>query len=161
MVKQYKNDMQSAKIESSRSRLYKVSDPVQLAKIFFPMKSAKQKRASFLAIMYEIRNASLQKARPSKLNKIPKKYDLNETCYFEARAKMQRMGLIAKYTGYWTFSNRFENAWIDFFKKLEAIRYPAADSTERGNEFIFIENAKIENINKQVRKKKDRYADDD
>jgi len=160
MVKRYKNDKNSAKIEASRSRLEKVSDPTQLSKIFFPMKSAKQKRAAFLAIIYEIRNSSLQKAWPNKLNKIPKKYNINKTCYFEARAKMHRIGLIAKYTGYWTFSDRFENAWKKFITKLESLRYPAENRFERGNELIFIENAKREDIYEQIRKKKDRYADD-
>lgn len=161
MVKRYKNDKNSSKIEASRSRLEKVSDPVQLSKIFFPMRSAKQKRAAFLAIIYEIRNSSLQKARPNKLNKIPKKYGINKTCYFEARAKMHRIGLVAKYTGYWTFSDRFKSAWEKFIIKIEALRYPASDSIERGNELVFIENAKREDIYQQSWKKKDRYADED
>ena len=47
----------SAKIEINKDKIYRISDPVQLAEIFFPSKNAHQRRAAFLAILFEIKNS--------------------------------------------------------------------------------------------------------
>ena len=141
------------KIDVARDKLYKINDPVQLSKIFFPNNDAKQKRAAFLAIIFEIRNSSYQKARPYKLNKIPKKYDINKSSFFKARSKMQRIGLIAKSAGYWKFSDGFTNAIQILIERLTSIRHPASSLSEDGLEGIYIETAKVESIYQQLRKK--------
>ena len=152
MVKEYKVDKQTVKIEANYDRIAAVSDPVQLSKIFFPQKGAYQERASFLAIMYEIRNSRLQKAWPEKINKIPKKYGIDRRSFDKCRAKLKKIGLISKYSGCWGFSDNFKKSMVKLIGEIEALRYPPPDNLEKGNELIFIESAKGEPIYQQIRK---------
>lgn len=153
----YKITEGSSTIDASIDRIHKAFDPVQLSKIFFPSNDAKQKRASFLAIMFEIRNAKKQKKKD--LNHIPKKYGINESSFFKARAKMTRLGLISRSRGYWIFSIRFKNAFEVLIGKIESLRYPAASVEEEGLEMIYVESAKTENIYRQIRKVQEKEED--
>ena len=153
MVKEYKVDKHTVKIEANSDRIAAVSDPVQISKIIFPQKGAYQKRAAFLAIMYEIRNSRLQKAWPEKLNKLPKKHRLDRKSFDQCRAKLNKMGIISKHSGCWGFSDNFKKSMEKLITEIEALRYPPPDRLEKGNELIFIESAKGEPIYQQIRKK--------
>jgi hypothetical protein len=160
MVKEYNIDKQTVKIEANHSRIAAVSDPVQLSKIFFPQKGAYQERAAFLAIMYEIRNSRLQKAWPEKINRIPKKWGIDRRSFDKCRAKLNKIGLISKSSGYWRFSDRFKKSMDALIMHVESLRYPSTDNIENGNELIFIESAKGEPIYRQIRKR-NKYAKDE
>jgi hypothetical protein len=92
----------SAKIEVNKDKIYRISDPVQLTEIFFPAKNAQQRRAAFLAILFDIKNAPDQ--RLDTTDHIAEKYSLSQSAITKARAKMSRLGLIRKREGHWIFS---------------------------------------------------------
>ena len=158
MVKEYKVDEHTVKIEANYDRIAAVSDPVQLSKIIFPQKGAFQERASFLSIMREIRNSRLQRAWPERINKIPKKYNIDRRSFAKCRAKLKKMGIIAQYSGCWGFSDKFKKSMESLINHIESLRYPPSDNMEKGNELIFIESAKGEPIYQQIRKH-DKYKD--
>jgi hypothetical protein len=143
----------STKINADNKKIYKVSDPVELSRLFFPNNNAKHKRAAFLAIMYEIRNSSYKKARPTKLNKIPKKYEINKASYYKARAKMAKLGIISKASGYWKFIDGFRNAMSHLIKELDALKYPAETLLEEATEYANVQTAKEDELYLDEKKK--------
>ena len=68
MRKKRKNLMRqtrvSDKIIANKDKIYRISDPIQLAEIFYPAKNAGHRRAAFLAIFFEIKNAKDQRLVP-------------------------------------------------------------------------------------------------
>ena len=130
----------SAKIEINKDKIYRISDPVQLAEIFFPSKNAHQRRAAFLAILFEIKNSPNQ--RLDTTDHIAKKYALSQSALTKARTKMTRIGLIRKRGGYWIFSTVFARTLENLVKKIEAHQAPAQTKDERDREKFFVEMAK-------------------
>ena len=105
----------SSKIEINKDRIYRVSDPIQLAEIFFPSKNAYRKRAAFLAVFFEIKNARSQRLETT--DHISQKYELSQSSITKARTKMTRIGLIRKREGFWIFSTVFAKSMDNLAKK--------------------------------------------
>ncbi len=155
----HKKRPSSTRIEAARDKIYKANDPVRLAMIFFPKRDAREMRTTFLAIYYEIRKA--RNKRIATLNHIPSKYEINMTCFLKARSKMARLGLITKYGGYWTFSDRFQYALLDLIKKVSELEIPPSTIDEENMELTFIASAKREIVPEQLRIRRDDTEDDD
>ena len=130
----------STKIEINKDRIYRISDPIQLAETFFPAKNAHQKRAAFLAIFFEIKNAKDQKLDTT--NHIAEKYGLGQSSITKARTKMTRIGLIRKRDGYWLFSTVFCKSLDNLIQKIRAYQIIVHNSEERDREKLFVEMAK-------------------
>jgi len=130
----------STKIEINKDKIYRISDPIQLAEIFFPAKNANRKRAAFLAILFEIKNAKDRKL--DKTDHIAKEYGLNQSSITKARTKMSRTGLIRKRDGYWIFSSVFRKTLNNLTTKIEAFQTPAQNDQEKKRERFYVEMAK-------------------
>lgn len=131
----------SDKIIANYNRIYKIDDPEQLAWIFFPAKNAKHRRAAFIAIFFELRNAKDQ--RLDSFDHIADKFDLSTSAVWKARSKMTRIGLIRKREGYWHFSTVFARSIEKLIEHLEAYQTPVSHE-DREKVFIYIEIAKGE-----------------
>ena len=156
--KKFKDRTFSAKIEASRDRIFRINDIVRLSKIFFPHKSAYQKRSAFVAIFIEIRNAPDQRIRS--LDNIPDQYKINQACFIKTRAKLTRIGLISIYDGQWGFSQKFKNSMIRLFDEIEKHQIPAETVHDRNMEKTFVEVAKTEPVYEQLRKKQEPDSDE-
>jgi len=130
----------STKIEINKDKIYRISDPIQLAEIFFPAKNAHQKRAAFLAIFFEIKNAKDQKLDTT--DHIANTYGLSQSSVTKARTKMTRIGLIRKRDGYWIYSSVFGKSLRNLLTKIEAYQLPAQTDQEEDRERVYIEIAK-------------------
>ena len=130
----------STKFEANKDKIYRISDPIQLAEIFFPSKNAHQKRAAFLAIFFEIKNARNQRLETT--DYIAKGYELSQSAVTKARTKMSRIGLIRKREGYWIFSTVFFKTLENLSNKIEAYQVPAQNTEEYERERLFVEIAK-------------------
>jgi len=130
----------SAKIEINKDRIYRISDPIQLAEIFFPSKNARQRRAAFLAILLEIKNSPNQRLNTT--DHIAKKYSLSQSALTKARTKMTRIGLIRKREGYWIFSTVFLKTIESLCEKIKAYQAPAQNRDQIDRERLFVEIAK-------------------
>ncbi len=130
----------STKIEINKDKIYRISDPIQLAEIFFPSKNANQRRAAFLSIFFEIKNAPHQRLNTT--DSIAKKYNLSQSAITKARTKMTRIGLIRKREGYWIFSTIFLKAIESLGQKLKANQAPAQNRDQIDRERLFVEIAK-------------------
>lgn len=130
----------STKIEINKDRIYRISDPIQLAEIFFPAKNAHQKRAAFLAIFFEIKNAKDQKLDTT--DHIAEKYGLGQSSVTKARAKMTRIGLIRKRDGYWIYSSVFGKTLKNLISKIEAYQIPSKTIQKKDRERFYVEMAR-------------------
>jgi predicted transcriptional regulator len=117
-----------------------VSDPIQLAEIFFPSKNAYRKRAAFLAVFFEIKNAQNQRLETT--DHIAQKYDLRQSSITKARTKMTRIGLIRKREGFWIFSTVFAKSMDNLAKTIEIYKTAANHKDDRERERMFVEMAK-------------------
>ena len=129
----------SAKIEINKDKIYRISDPIQLAEIFFPAKNAHQKRAAFLAIFFEIKNARDKKLDTT--DHIANTYGLSQSSVTKARTKMSRIGLIRKRDGYWIYSSVFGKTLNNLITKLEVYQKPAQTKQEASRERLYVEMA--------------------
>jgi len=130
----------SDKIEANKDKIYRISDPIQFAEAFYPAKNANQRRAAFLAIFFEIKNARDQ--RLDSTDHIAEEYKISQSAINKARTKMSRLGLIRKREGYWIFSTVFANSLRNLISKIESYQMPARNSDERAKERLFVELAK-------------------
>ena len=130
----------STKIEVNKDKIYRISDPIQLAEIFFPSKNAHQRRAAFLSIFFEIKNSPKQ--RLDTTDHIAKKYALSQSALTKARTKMTRIGLIRKRKSYWIFSTAFLKAIEGLCEKIKAYQTPAQNQNQIDRERLFVEIAK-------------------
>ena len=130
----------STKIEVNKDKIYRISDPIQLTEIFFPSKNANQRRAAFLAIFFEIKNAPHR--RLTTTDHIGNEYSISQSAVTKARAKMNRIGLVRKRDGYWIFSTVFAKSMGNLVKKIEAHQVPAQTKDEKDREKLFVEMAK-------------------
>lgn len=130
----------SAKIEVNKDKIHRISDAIQLAEIFFPSKNAGQRRAAFLAIFFEIKNAPHQ--RLGTTDHIGKEYGISQSALTKARTKMTRIGLIRKRDGYWVFSATFFKTLEGLCEKIKAYQTPAQSREQVERERLFIEIAK-------------------
>ncbi|RJR23645.1 MAG: hypothetical protein C4582_05280 [Desulfobacteraceae bacterium] len=130
----------STKIEVNKDKIYRISDPIQLAEIFFSAKNAHHKRAAFLAIFFEINNAKNQKLYTT--DHIAEKYGLAQSSITKARTKMTRIGLIRKRDGYWIYSSVFGKTLRNLLSKIETYQIPVQTDQEKDRERFFIKMAK-------------------
>jgi len=131
----------SAKIEINKDKIYRISDPIQLAEIFFPSKNAHQRRAAFLAILFEIKNSPNQRLNTT--DSIAKKYSLSQSALTKVRTKMTRIGLIRKREGYWIFFNGFpKDDREPLRKKSKHTKLRPRTGTKSTRERLFVEIAK-------------------
>jgi hypothetical protein len=130
----------STKIEGNKDKIYRISDPIQLAEIFFPPKNAHRKRAAFLAIFFEIKNTRDQKLDTT--DHIASVYGLSPSSLTKARIKMSRIGLIRKRDGYWIYSSVFGKTLKNLTTKLDAHQIPAQTDQEIKRERLYVEMAK-------------------
>jgi len=130
----------SAKIEVNKDKIYRISDPIQLAEVFFPSKNANQRRAAFLSIFFEIKNAPHQRLVTT--DHIGKEYGISQSVVTKARAKMTRIGLIRKRGGYWIFSTTFFTTLDNLSEKVKIYQTPAQNTDETERERLFVELAK-------------------
>ena len=130
----------SAKIEINKDKIYRISDPIQLAEVFFPQKNACRKRAAFLAILFEIKNVKDQRLLTT--DHIAKAYGLSRSAVTKARTKMSRIGLVRKREGYWIFSTVFAKSLRNLVRKIEAFQISTQRVEERERERLFVEMAK-------------------
>lgn len=130
----------SAKIEVNKDKIYRISDPIQLAEIFFPSKNANQRRAAFLAIFFEIKNAPQQRLYTT--DHIAKVYKISQPVITKVRTKMTRIGLIRKREDYWIFSATFANTLEGLCKRINAYQTPAQNRGQLEREQLFVEIAK-------------------
>ena len=135
----------SSKIEINKDRIYRVSDPIQLAEIFFSSKNAHKKRAAFLAVFFEMKNARSQRLETT--DHIAQKYELSQSSITKARTKMTRIGLIRKREGFWIFSTVFTKTLGNLAKKIEIYKTPASHKDDRERERMFVEMAKGQSLN--------------
>jgi len=136
----------SDKIIANYNKLYKIDDPEQLAWIFFPSKNAAHRRAAFIAIFFELRNARDQHLESFEF--IADKYGLSASAVWKARTKMSRIGLIRKREGLWHFSTVFANALEKLIEHLESYQTPVPHE-DRNKVFIYVEVAKGEEKDKK------------
>ena len=130
----------SDKIEINKAKIYRISDPIQLATVFYPAKNANLKRAAFLAIFFELKNTRGQKLGTTA--EIHEKYNLSRSGVVKVRVKMVRIGLICKRDGYWRFSSSFFNALERLTNIIDKMQMPAQSQDERDKEKTFVEIAK-------------------
>ena len=130
----------STKIEANKDKIYRISDPIQLAEIFFPAKNAYQKRAAFLAIFFEIKNGRDQKLETT--DHIANTYELSPSSVTKARSKMSRLGLIRKREGCWIFSTVFTRTLNILAEKVQTYKSPTHTGEERERELLFVQIAK-------------------
>ena len=130
----------SAKIEINKDKIYRISDPIQLAEIFFPAKNAHRKRAAFLAIFFEIKNARNQKLDTT--DHIANTYGISQSSVTKARTKMTRIGLIRKRDGYWIYSSVFGKTLKNLISKIEAYQIPSQTDQEKDREKFYVEMAR-------------------
>ena len=147
--KQYKDTSAATTIDADHHKLHTANDPGRLAMIFFPHNSAKMKRAAFLAIFFELRNAAGQRLQT--LNHIPDKYGISHSCFTKARAKMKRIGLISQSQGDWIFSGVFEGGLSKLMDHIDSLKRPAMNSQEREMESFYVEATKSIETLKQWR----------
>lgn len=140
--KKLKRTKYSDKIEVNVNKVYAISDILQLAATFFPAKNATHRRAAFIAIWNEIKNAPDQKL-PS-FEEIPGKYDLSNSAIKKSWQKMYRIGLIHRSRYGWGFSSRFKNTLEKLLEKLELYKIPVANLTQKKGEMIWVGLAKGE-----------------
>jgi len=129
----------SDKIEINRSKVYTIRDPIQLAYIFYPHKTANLKRAAFLAIFFEMKNAPKQRLEST--DHIAEKYGLSQSSITKVRAKMTRIGLIRKVGYYWIFSSILKNTLLKLLEVIELYKTPA-ERTQLEREMMYIDIAK-------------------
>jgi len=129
----------SDRINVNKGRIYRISDPIQLAEVFYPAKNAHQRRATFLAILFEIKNARDQRLETTV--HIPEKYGLPAPIISKVRAKMTRIGLIRKYQDAWILSSTFYSTLEALAEKVRVYQTPAQNREEREREEAFIEIA--------------------
>jgi DNA-binding transcriptional regulator YhcF (GntR family) len=130
----------SDKIEANKEKIYRMSDPIQLAEVFYAAKNAHQRRAAFLGIFFEIKNAEGQNLDST--DHIADKYGLSQSSVTKARRKMSRLGLIRKREGCWIFSTVFCNALDRLKEKISQYQYPSISKEQRELERMYIEVAK-------------------
>ena len=130
----------SDKIEVNKDRIYRISDPIQLAEVFYPAQNAHQRRAAFLAIFFEIKNAAGQKLDST--DHIAGEYGLSQSSVTKARTKMSRLGLIRKRDGVWIFSTVFCNALDRLKEKISEYQYPSRTKERQDLEKLYIEIVK-------------------
>lgn len=138
-----------ARIEFNSNKIYRISDPIQLAECFYPQKNAYLKRAAFLAILFEIKNSRDQ--RIISLEHIPSKYDLSKTTVAKVRAKMVRLGLIRRYQEQWIFSTVFFSTLDKLKEKISLYQNPAASRNQLDLEAAYINMAKGANDGKKTK----------
>jgi hypothetical protein len=146
MRKKRKNLMRqtrvSDKIIANKDKIYRISDPIQLAEIFYPAKNAGHRRAAFLAIFFEIKNAKGQRLEST--DYISEKYKISQSSINKARTKMSRLGLIRKREGYWIFSTVFFNTLDKLKEKVMDHQYPAQTKEQIELEKMYVEMVKGE-----------------
>jgi hypothetical protein len=130
----------STKIEANKDKIYRISDPIQLAEVFFPARNAHNRRAAFLAIMIEIKDAKDQRLETT--DHIAREYGLSQSSITKARTKMSRIGLIRKHEGYWIFSTVFAKSLESLVNKLNTYQAPSCSSEEFDRQRAFVEMAK-------------------
>ena len=130
----------SDKIEVNKDRIYRIADPIQLAEVFYPAKNAHQRRAAFLAIFFEVKNAQDQKLDST--DHIACKYGISQSSITKARTKMSRLGLIRKREGFWIFSTVFFNVLDKLKDKIGEYQYPLKTMERQELERTYIELAK-------------------
>ena len=145
---------QSDKIEVNRHRMYRVTDPLQFAYLFYPAKNASHRRAAFLAIFFEIKNAPNQ--RVEHLEHIAPKYGLSQSTVTKARVKMSRLGLIIKQNKGWQFSSVFRNTLEKLIEHVERFKTPVERPSQLQGEAMYIDIAKNENT-KRAKEPKDNF----
>jgi hypothetical protein len=132
----------SDKIIANKDKIYRISDPIQLAEIFYPAKNAGHRRAAFLGIFFEIKNAKGQGLEST--DYISEKYDLSQSSINKARTKMSRIGLIRKREGYWIFSTVFFNTLQKLMDKVTDFQHPAQTKEQTELEKMYVELTKGE-----------------
>jgi len=146
MRKKRKNQIRqnkvSDKIIANKDKIYRISDPIQLAEIFYPAKNANQRRAAFLAIFFEIKNS--RDRRLESTDHISEKYNLSQSSINKARTKMSRLGLIRKREGYWIFSTVFFNTLDKLKEKVVDYQYSALTKEQIELEKMYVEMTKGE-----------------
>ena len=149
----YKKKTHSDKIEVNRYKMYRITDPIQFAYLFYPARNAAHRRAAFLAIYFEIKNAPEQ--RLYSLDHIPDKYGLSVSTVQKARVKMSRIGLIVRYRNGWQFSSVFRNTLEKLIELTEHFRAPVERPSQLQGEAMYVEMAKGEN--KKDEESKDQF----
>jgi len=130
----------SDKIIANKDKIYRISDPIQFAEIFYPAKNAKKRRAAFLAILFEIKNSRGQRLEST--DHITDKYSLSQSAINKARTKMSRLGIIRKRDGYWIFSTVFFSTLDKLKENVSNYQYPAQTKKQHKLEDVYIEIAK-------------------
>jgi len=142
----YTKKTQSDKIEVNRHKMYRVNDPLQFAYLFYPAKNAAHRRAAFLAIFFEIKNAPKQ--RVEHFEYIAQKYGLSQSTVTKARVKMSRLGLIIKQNEGWQFSSVFRNTLEKLIEHVERFKAQVEKPSQIQGEYMYIDIAKSENTKK-------------
>ena len=142
----------SDKIAIDPYRIYRITDLVQFANLFFPDKRADSLRAAFLAILVELKNSRFQNLTSQEMDKIPQIHDLPHPAMCKARAKMTRLGLIKKIsdgktTVAYELSNSFTYALTRLTEHIQTFTTPALQKYQQDLESQYIQIAKNEHIN--------------
>ena len=156
---EYKRKICSDKVEINRYKMYRITDPLQFAHLFYPAKNASKRRAAFLAIYFEIKNAEDQKL--DSLDHIPDKYGLSVSTVQKARVKMSRIGLIVKQRYGWQFSSIFRNTLEKLIELTEFYKSPIERPSQLIGETMWIKMAKGEDKKDQESDGKFTFGSDD
>lgn len=130
----------STKIEINKDRIYRTNDLEEFARVFFPHKNARQKRAAFMAIFCTLKNSSHKKITTTDM--IASEYGLSQSAITKARSKMVKIGLIVRRQGFWQFSSVFARTLQNLTEKLESFKSPAETRDQLDKEHMMIEIAK-------------------
>ena len=126
----------STKIELNHSKIVKLEDLDELAKVLFP--GNKSHQVAFLAIFVELKWAPEQFL--STLERIADKHNISRRTLETVRAKMRRLGIIDHVSrfnrkhGYregWVFSKRCEHSLEDLSKHVTKAKAPRSPSQEQ------------------------------
>ena len=134
--------MPSTKIELNHSKIARIQDLDELARILFP--SNKSQQRIFLAIFIEIKYAPV--GMLPTLRPLCDQYGFTPRMLETVRAKMRRLGIIDhvsrfnKAYGYregWVFSSHFGNALLKLTGVLVELKERKDDSREKKDRDVF------------------------
>jgi hypothetical protein len=129
-----------AKIELDHNRIRRVNDVHDLSCLFFPQKAAHSLRASFIAILIEIKNNPDHKLADTAY--IAREYGLTLPSVCKARSRMRKFGLIDYRDGYWQLSSRFHKALDTLSEKITNLGEPALTKEHIRKDRFMVELAK-------------------
>ena len=106
-----------SRIDVGYNKIFRSVDLYELSFLFFPQKSAKMLRASFIAIFIELKGSNPQAITDTGF--LAHKYQIPLSSLCKARTKLRKLGLIETRNGLWRFSSRFSKSLMLLSEKID------------------------------------------